>query len=730
MTRADREAYYVMLSESLTRKARTDLLSFTEATMPNFDPAEFHRRYYARLTDFARGEIDRLMVFVPPQHGKQIADDQPVYTPDGIKRHGDLRVGDRVFGRDGRPVRVEWVSPKTRSQYVVTFSDGASIACHGHHEWTVLDRETGREQTLETETIAARMMTGAREGRFQVDGNVCVQFDARPVIVDPYAIGAQLWGDSGAHLPDEYVFNSEAVRRELLAGVVDSAGEWDAAGERVALEFFSRQTTDRIALVIRSLGHSVKREGRTRISFAPTEKPSRRDIVRIERRGDLGWGRCIQVEGGVYLVGETFIPTHNSEGSTRRLPAFVLGQNPDTKIAIVSYSATKARKFNREIQRIIDTEEYRRIFPATSLNASNVATIAGAWLRNADECEIVGRAGSFKTVGVGGPLTGDPVDLLIMDDIYKDAKEAWSPRVRENISDWYDTVAETRLHNHSRQLIVFTRWHEDDLAGKLLREQGAYDPATNPRGWEVVVYPAIKIGAPTEADPRQEGEALWPERHSLEKLQTIRARNPHVFDSLYQQDPKPSEGLMYDRGFQEYEYRPAAERVTRKAYVDTADTGADFLCAIVYDETETGNYIVDVLYTQRPMEYTEPALAEMLSRHSVLECVVESNNGGRGYARAVEQQCRRMGNDRTHFKWFHQSQNKAVRIFTHSAAVQNLTYMPLGWQRRFPEFAVALTGYLKMGTNAHDDAPDALTGTVEFRRKASSASAVAGLFGY
>ena len=446
MTRADREAYYVMLSESLTRKARTDLLSFTEATMPNFDPAEFHRRYYARLTDFARGDIDRLMVFVPPQHGK-------------------------------------------------------------------------------------------------------------------------------------------------------------------------------------------------------------------------------------------------SEGSTRRLPAFVLGQNPDAKIAIVSYSATKARKFNREIQRIIDTEEYRRIFPATSLNASNVTTIAGAWLRNADECEIVGRAGSFKTVGVGGPLTGDPVDLLIMDDIYKDAKEAWSPRVRENISDWYDTVAETRLHNHSRQLIVFTRWHEDDLAGKLLREQGAYDPATNPRGWEVVVYPAIKIGAPTEADPRQEGEALWPERHSLEKLQTIRARNPHVFDSLYQQDPKPSEGLMYDHGFQEYEYRPAAERVTRKAYVDTADTGADFLCAIVYDETETGNYIVDVLYTQRPMEYTEPALAEMLSRHSVLECVVESNNGGRGYARAVEQQCRRMGNDRTHFKWFHQSQNKAVRIFTHSAAVQNLIYMPLGWLRRFPEFA-------------------------------------------
>lgn len=112
-------------------------------------------------------------------------------------------------------------------------------------------------------------------------------------------------------------------------------------------------------------------------------------------------------------------PQHGkSEGSTRRLPAFILGKNPDTKVAVVSYSSPKARKFNREIQRVIDCQEYRDIFPETSLNSSNVITIAGSWLRNADECEIVGRRGGFKTVGVGGALTGDPVDVLILDDIY------------------------------------------------------------------------------------------------------------------------------------------------------------------------------------------------------------------------------------------------------------------------------------------------------------------------
>lgn len=422
-------------------------------------------------------------------------------------------------------------------------------------------------------------------------------------------------------------------------------------------------------------------------------------------------------------------PQHGkSEGSTRRLPSFILGQNPDTRVAIVSYNAPKARKFNREIQRIIDTPEYQEIFPETHLNSSNVTTVAGSWLRNADECEIVGHLGGFKTVGVGGALTGEPVDVLIMDDIYKDAKTAWSSIVRESVSDWYDTVAETRLHNNSQQLIVFTRWHEDDLAGTLLRQQGEYHHTENPNGWVVVVYKAIKEGAPTEYDPRQEGEALWEARHNLEKLESIRKRNPHVFESLYQQNPKPSEGLMYDTGFKEYQMRPASSYCVRKAYVDTADTGADYLCAIVYDETEIGNYIVDVLYTQKPMEYTEPALAEMLTKHQVKECVVESNNGGRGFQRAAEKQCRLIGNDRTRFTWFHQTENKDVRINVHSAAVQNLTYMPQGWISLFPEFAAAITGYMKIGKNAHDDAPDCLTGTVE-KRRGKTKTNIEGLFG-
>jgi predicted phage terminase large subunit-like protein len=423
-------------------------------------------------------------------------------------------------------------------------------------------------------------------------------------------------------------------------------------------------------------------------------------------------------------------PQHGkSEGSTRRLPAFIVGNHPDTKVAIVSYNSPKARKFNREIQRIIDTPQYQEVFPHTRLNASHIITGAVSWLRNADEFEIVDWRGSVKTVGVGGALTGEPVDVLIMDDIYKDAKTAWSPVVRESVSDWYDTVAETRLHNDSQQLIVFTRWHEDDLAGALLRQQGIYNPVDNLNGWVIVIYQAIKEGAPAQYDLRQEGEPLWAERHSLEKLQSIRLRNPHVFESLYQQNPRPAEGLMYESGFVEYGVKPATQYSDRKAYVDTADTGADYLCAIIYDETETGNYLVDVIYTQKPMEYTEPALARMLTKHTVQECIIESNNGGRGFARAVEKQCRLMENMKTRFKWFYQSENKDVRIYSHSAAVQNLTFMPQGWTKLFPEFATSILAYMKVGKNLHDDAVDCLTGCVEKRKKRIKQD-VAGLFGY
>ncbi len=399
-----------------------------------------------------------------------------------------------------------------------------------------------------------------------------------------------------------------------------------------------------------------------------------------------------------------FVPPQHgkSEGSTRRLPAYLLGLNPNLNIAIASYNSLKSRKFNREIQRVIDTPEYEKIFPNTKLSGMGESTTGANYTRTSDECEIINHTGGFKTVGIGGSLTGDPVDILIMDDLYKDAKNAWSPVVREAVSEWYDTTADTRLHNDSQQLIVYTRWHHEDLAGELLRKE--------PDNWEVLIFPALKVGEPTELDLREPDAALWPEKHSEKELKRKRNRNPHSFESLYQQNPKPKEGLLY-KEFKTYSSLPAFDYV--KNYTDVADKGKDYLCSVVYIEHNELKYVIDVIYTQKPNEDTEPMQAKQLRDFEVNESRIESNNGGRAYGRNVERLTNDLGNRKTSFDLFHQSDNKESRIKSNSSTVNNTIVMPDNWHIRWPDFYNHITNYMATGTNKHDDAPDVLTGIVE-----------------
>lgn len=419
----------------------------------------------------------------------------------------------------------------------------------------------------------------------------------------------------------------------------------------------------------------------------------------------------------------TMPPQHGkSEGSTRRLPAFILGQNPDTKIAIASYNSPFAQKFNRDVQRIIDDPVYHEIFPGTTLNASNVVTVSSNYLRNSTEFEIVGHAGGLKAVGRGGPLTGNKVDVMIMDDLYKDYMEGNSPIIREAVWDWYTSVVVTRLHNESRQLIVFTRWHEEDLIGMLeemgkVKEIKSIDDADtiqlNDDEWLKVNFEAIKDSDPTEIDQRERGESLWESVHSTEKLLSVKEMDVEKFECLYQGNPQNKEGLLYS-DFTTYKELPPLKII--KNYTDTADTGGDKLCSIVYGlplaPSDRHIYIIDVLYTDKPMEDTEPMTIELLNKHNVKQAKMESNNGGRGFARVVKKEVN------THITWFHQSDNKEARIFSNSAQVNDRIVMPRGWELQWPEFNSDLRKYKKLfKANKFDDAPDALTGIIEEETK-------------
>ena len=170
---------------------------------------------------------------------------------------------------------------------------------------------------------------------------------------------------------------------------------------------------------------------------------------------------------------------------------------------------------------------------------------------------------------------------------------------------------------------------------------------------------------------------------------------------------------MYSH-FKTYDTMPIeAHLPRRKCYIDTADTGADWLCAICYEEYESGCYVTDIVFTNKSMEYTEPATARMLLKNRTEEVVIESNNGGRGFRRNVERIVRELGDRDMRFIDLPQTSNKATRIFSNSAKVQNLVFFPEGWDQAWPHYHDAMVSYRKEGGNEHDDAPDCTTGIVE-----------------
>lgn len=414
----------------------------------------------------------------------------------------------------------------------------------------------------------------------------------------------------------------------------------------------------------------------------------------------------------------TMPPQHGkSEGSSRRLPSFMLGRNPNERIAILSYAASLAQGFNRDNQRIIDSLEYSNLFPNTTINGSINAKSSNGYVRNSTKFQILGYEGLIKSVGRSGQLTGDPVDVAIMDDLYKNSKEGNSPVIREAVIEWYTSVVLKRLHNDSQQLIVFTRWHAEDLIGWLeendkviLLQSWKQLDDIDPQAWYKINFPALMNQEKSEFDQREMGEALYPEKHSVEKLLKERKLNPEEFESMNQGDPSPKEGMLYSE-FKTYTIPPTNIKKSGN-YTDTADMGNDYLCSINYIVgLDNFIYITDVYYTQAPQEVTEPAVAKMLKMGRIREADFESNNGGRAFARTID----RLLNGRITINAFHQSGNKESRIKTNSAEVQRKILFPLNWRTLWPEFSKHIL-YFKRAfkANKHDDCADTLTGVLEY----------------
>ena len=417
----------------------------------------------------------------------------------------------------------------------------------------------------------------------------------------------------------------------------------------------------------------------------------------------------------------TVPPQHGkSEIVSRDAPAWGLGIDPDLKIVLSSYSETLAGGFNRAVQRIMGSYEYKQLFPDTFLNDERLARYRG-YICNAKMFEVVNHTGFLKTVGVGGSLTGTPADIAIIDDPVKDAMEANSPQQRENVWDWYTTVLSTRLHNDSRQLLIMTRWHEDDLAGRILNSPDG-------KNWRVINIPAV---CTVEDDGdfhsgRTVGDALWPERHSIEKLNTEREKDPNGFNCLYQGDPASAEGRLYHEFKTYVDKNEYGTYVRSGAYLDVADNGTDDTTLITYDVyrgpapiwNEQNKRYEPLLFALITDFESSPANTDIMrvrvpivinkQTPPVQNLWCESNSGGRTFGSDVSKKIR------AHVSMFHQSSNKESRIITNAPFVNEQIIMPFGWESRFPGLYQKTTHYLSVfKANAHDDVPDVLTGIYE-----------------
>lgn len=426
------------------------------------------------------------------------------------------------------------------------------------------------------------------------------------------------------HIPEAYFLASDRQRLELLAGLVDTDGTVDKTG-RVSFSTSSPELRDGYVKLVQSLGqrpYVYQNEPRLSSSGIQGQKPywnvtfqpSRADIptklarkaikrvVPARKVSIIGTnrvepqpGKCIQVESpyGVYLAGETFIPTHNSELASISGPAWIFGRHPDWSIMLTSYSDELPTDFSRSIRDQLKTEEFRVLFP-NGAHVSKYDSSAKAWSTE--------EGGGVRAAGAGGSILGFGAHVAVIDDPIKGAEEADSAMILEKQWDWATSTLYSRLAPGGGILLIQQRWSEDDLVGRFLRrmesekqevqelratvEELRAKPEPSEEDleaieryaaeadeleesmdvWDVVKYPAlatgdeyltpngdiVSLGKDEKPDDgwkllRKTGESIHPKRYSRSYFLKLKRNNPRRFAAMYQQTPVVDDGDYFNR---------------------------------------------------------------------------------------------------------------------------------------------------------------------------------------
>lgn len=387
-------------------------------------------------------------------------------------------------------------------------------------------------------------------------------------------------------------------------------------------------------------------------------------------------------------------PRHGKSRTASLFTEWVFGKNINAKVMTGSYNETLSTTFSKSVRNAImevkadkDKIVYSDIFPNTKIKRGDGAM--SLW-------GLEGGYNNYLATSPGGTATGFGCSLMIVDDLIKNAEEANNEIALEKQWDWFANTMLSRLEEGGKIIIIMTRWASMDLAGRALE----HFKGTKKKCRQILMKAV-----------QDDGTMLCESVLSKESYEMkVSAMGEDIALANYQQEPIDAKHKLYTRFSTYEELPPYFEQIL--SYTDTADDGEDKLCTIVGGVYKNEGYVLDVYYSEDPMEVTEKEVPNVLIRNNVDVAIVESNNGGKGFARNIRSEIDKL-KGRVIIKWFFQGKNKEARILTQSSWVMNKLHFPSDWKRRWPEYYLDMNKYQRKGKNKHDDAPDATTGLAE-----------------
>lgn len=779
------------------------------------------------VQDLIDDKLDLLVLNLPPRIGKQLSDDTPILTRNGWKNHGDLSVGDYVLNEKGRFVQVQALSPKCKSEYIVTFSNGEKIECHGNHEWVVYDRHICKNTVIETKNMIGKIRDVSKNKindkhthfRFLINKKEFIQGEYKELPVKPYTLGTWLgdgtntkpcisndnqdrqiidsivkdgynirhdWvhKDTGVHtidfeklrydlqkigfcysrkrvdksIPSEYLTASVEQRLDLLAGLLDTDGTLSKKEHRYRFTTSEKTLCNSFVELVSTFGWRCSvteyppktstsdihgKKPYWVIGFNPTcyipcrlerkrlydySTTRRISIVSIEPIKEEKWGRCIQVEGGIYLAGRTMIPTHNSTVGLF-LQALLGGMCPDESILASGHTTGLIDSFYDEMMNFMTDDEYRYscIFPNNKI------------VDKSSEYHFIDlnkkkrfHTYNYVSIETGGTGKVQAERLLYCDDLVKDVEQANNPdRLAKLYHNYTSTIKDRKIQRLCKdgvyrpcpEIHINTPWSLYDVTSRVV-ENAKIDG--NMDRVRIISVPCYDENGESNFE-YDYGKGFGVKYYKDMEL----AEDPVIFSAKYLMEPVERDGLVFNRDNVSFYYDLPMEEPDRiVGYADVTHGGDDYFSLPIGYVYGFDVYIEDVLFINKfgGDDGSRPYVKKIIMDNHATRVGVERNNGGDFYSTLMIQDLKD-AHYRCHITTHNAPTNKAKRdrILACQNEIKGIATERNTYRIYFKhpdkikgnkQYQTAMNNLYKWNQNVtaqkkqHDDFPDSLAGMI------------------